>query len=120
MKKSFLLRAIAPLFACWAGMVLFPETLLAKVAAVIAAAILLACAFIAIVVAALIITAPARVTACDLSRFSKASFADHAAVGIVFTASGFTLMGGGWIVVALIRAGIAFWAQDVVGEAENL
>ena len=120
MKKSFLLRAAVPLFFCWAGMVLFPETLLAKVATVVAVAILLACAFIAVVVAARIISAPAQVSAYNLSRFAKASFAGYGVVGMVFMATGFTLMGWGWIVVALIRAGIAFWAQDAVAKAENL
>ena len=41
-------------------------------------------------------------------------------LGMVFMASGFLHMGWGWIVVALIRAGIAFWAQDAVAKAENL
>lgn len=120
MKKSFLLRAAVPLFICWVDMVLFPESLHAKVAAVVAVAILLACAFIAVVVAARIIAAPARVSAYDLSRFSKVTFAYYAVVGMVFMATGFTLMAWGWIVVALVRAGIAFWAQDAVAKAENL
>ena len=93
MKKSFLSRAIALLFACWAGMVLIPDTLLGKAAAVVAAAILLACAFIAVVVASRIIAAPAQLSAYDLSRFSKATFADYALVSLIFMATGFTLMG---------------------------
>lgn len=120
MKKSFFSRAIVPLFICWADMVLFPESLHAKAAAVVAVAILLLCAFIAVVAAARIISAPARVSAYDLSRFAKASFAEYGVVGMVFMATGFPLMGWGWIVVALIRAGIAFWAQDAVAKAENL
>ena len=120
MKKPFLSRAIAPLFACWAGMVLVPDTLLGKAAAVVAVAILLTCALVAAVVATRIIAAPAQLSSYDLVRFSKATFADYALVGLVFMATGFTLMGWGWIVVALIRAGIAFWAQDAVAGGKNL
>ena len=120
MKKSFFSRAIAPLFICWANMVLFPGSLYAEAAAVVAVAILLLAALIAVVVAAHIISAPARVSAYDLSRFAKASFAEYGVVGMVFMASGFLHMGWGWIEVALIRAAIAVWAQDAVANAENL
>ena len=57
MKKSFFPRAIVPLFICWVDMVLFPETLHAKAAAVVAVAILLLCALILLFLARLFLRA---------------------------------------------------------------
>lgn len=75
-------------------------------------AILVISAVIAIVTAFKVFFSSDELTGADIDKYATSSYLDHAAVGAIVMALGFTPMAAGWFGVALIRAAIVFWAQD--------
>lgn len=49
--------------------------------------------------------------AYDIARFEKSVYIDHAVVGFVMMALGYTGLAWGWIAIAGVRAAVILWAS---------